>query len=88
MGGMTFMPFVRDSKLAPSIPPAVSSKPAKTAAPKAKTADAAPAKAKDSTQPAAEVSGPEGELVKSIISKGDEIRDLKAAKVGLSFSQL
>lgn len=73
MGGITFLPFVRDARGAPTVPAVP--KPLPAAAPsKAAPAAAAPA-------PAA-VSGPEAELTAAINAVGEEVRALKAAKVG------
>lgn len=89
MGGITFLPFVRDSRNAPSIPPAVSSKPpaekkAETSKPAAApTPTAAPAPAPSAPPPAlAPASGPEAELLNSITLVGDEVRQLKTTKAG------
>jgi hypothetical protein len=91
MGGITFLPFVRDSRNAPSIPPAVSNKKApaekkaettKPAAAVAAAPIAAPATAAPAPPAAAPASGPEAELLNSITLVGDEVRQLKAAKAG------
>jgi pyruvate/2-oxoglutarate dehydrogenase complex dihydrolipoamide acyltransferase (E2) component len=97
MGGITFLPFVRDSRNAPTIPPAVSNKKAPAAPAEAtqkKAAAAPPAAAPAAPVPvanpaaaapapaAAPASGPEAELLNAIASVGDEVRQLKTAKAG------
>lgn len=86
MGGITFLPFVRDSRNAPAIPQSASNKKAPPAEKKADSAKpAAPVAA--STAPViplaapAVAAGPEAELLSAINTVGDEVRQLKAAKV-------
>jgi hypothetical protein len=91
MGGLTFLPFVRDSRNAPAVPAAVSNKKAKSekkpaaveTPPAAVAAPAPVAPAPAAPAPVVEApvaSGPEAELLKSITLAGDEVRQLKAAK--------
>ena len=83
MGGITYMPFVRDSKLSPAPAPAAP-KPAAAAAPAAPEPAAAPAAPKPAAAAAAEPAGVSGDLdsalTAEINAKGEEIRVLKAAK--------
>lgn len=72
MGGVTFMPFVRDSKLAP----AVDAKAAK--APKAKVVAAAPASKAPAPAPAP--ASKDDPLASAVEAKGQEVRKLKAEK--------
>lgn len=82
MGGITFLPFVRESKLAP-----VAEKSAKvTAAPAAATkstgdsAKSGPAPVAQSATATA-AAGTVDDLANAITAKGDEIRALKANNV-------
>lgn len=84
MGGITFLPFVRDSKLpdkAP-VPVAATTKEAKAPppAPAPKTVEAPSVAASTAASPAVPTQGilPLDAL---IVAKGEEIRGLKAAKV-------
>ncbi|CAE7724151.1 unnamed protein product, partial [Symbiodinium microadriaticum] len=72
MGGITFLPFVRDSKGAPTVSGIPKPVPAKPSPP-------VPSKPAVAAQPAAG-SGPETELTAQIAVKGDEVRALKSAK--------
>jgi hypothetical protein len=89
MGGLTFLPFVRDSRNAPAIPQAVSNKKAKSEKKPAAVVTPTPAPVAAAPTPAAPApvvaapvaSGPEAELLASITLAGDEVRQLKAAKV-------
>lgn len=78
MGGITFLPFIRDSRTGAGVP-AVSAKP--TPAPVA--AAPAPAAAAPAAEAAAVQLTPEGEEIrKAVEGKAAEIRDKKAAKAG------
>jgi hypothetical protein len=79
MGGITFLPFVRESRTGAGTP-AVSVKPTPAAAPVAAAASAAPAAA--SAAPAVELTAEGEELRKAVENKATEIRDKKAAKAG------
>ncbi len=83
---MTFLPFVRDSKLPDKVPGAPAPVPAKAAGAAPVSAPApAPAQAVQAAPGTAAVaSGPGADIVAAITAKGDEIRVLKAAKVGLA----
>lgn len=90
MGGITFLPFVRDSRNAPVVPQNVSNKKppaekkaevAKPAAVAASTPAPAPVTAAPAIATPAPVSGPEGDLINAITAIGEEVRQLKTAKV-------
>ena len=71
MGGITYLPFVRDSKLAPSDVKSTSSSSKSVSAP----LPTPPVPVTDDNDP----------LEEAISAKGEEIRVLKANKVCLSF---
>lgn len=76
MGGITYLPFVRDSKLAPSDVKSTSSSSKSVSAPlPTPTAAVPPVPVTDDNDP----------LEVTISAKGEEIRVLKANKVCLSF---
>lgn len=77
MGGIDFLPFVRNSKL-PVAPPAAEKKASEKKPVKAVAAVEAPTAAPVEASSQAQ---PEEPLVASITAKGDEIRNLKAMKV-------
>ena len=83
MGGITFLPFVRDSKGAPTVPKPPPSKPAGASTPAAATSAPPPPRPSDAPAAvaAAPASGPEADLAAQITAKGDEVRALKTAKV-------
>jgi len=91
MGGITFLPFIRDSKLPdkvaaggasaaakPTKEVASNSAPAPVVAPKA---PAAPVPAAVPSVATVAAAGPKGPLADKINVKGEEIRVLKASKV-------
>lgn len=85
MGGVTFLPFVRDSMLkselpAPKAAEAKKEKAAKPAAAAAPAAKAAPVAAPAPTPAASVVPVAESPIVTAITLKADEVRNLKANK--------
>lgn len=89
MGGMTFLPFVRESKIA--VPVAGEKKPAaapaSAPAPVAAAAAPAPAAVAEVTKALSEANISEDPLEAAIVAKGNELRDAKAAKVNLAMTE-